>query len=320
MDTYALAALFALVIDHVWGEPRAKFHPVVWIGKYLNWSASRFAPKSCAFTETPLNHRKIFWQGALYWSTGALIVLLSTIVITIALQELPYGVEVLLLGCLLKPLFAWRMLREEVVAVGTALTRSLGAGRVQLSRLVSRDVENLDASQICEAAIETLAENLNDSVVAPLFWFAIFGLPGAAVYRFANTADAMWGYPSVRGGHDWQWAGKWAARADDILSWIPARITAMLLLIGSPAKLKFLAKEAARTPSPNSGWPMAAIALYLDVRLSKPGVYSLNERGREVVLQDLITALNLTRVTVIVLFFILYFCGVVGLTYLAGYQ
>jgi adenosylcobinamide-phosphate synthase len=80
--------------------------------------------------------------------------------------------------------------------------------------------------QVRESAIESLAENLNDSVVAPLFWFALLGLPGAALYRFANTADAMWGYPGMRGGRYWQWAGKWAARADDVLSWVPARITA----------------------------------------------------------------------------------------------
>jgi adenosylcobinamide-phosphate synthase len=85
--------------------------------------------------------------------------------------------------------------------------------------------------QVRESAIESLAENLNDSVVAPLFWFALLGLPGAALYRFANTADAMWGYPGMRGGRYWQWAGKWAARADDVLSWLPARITALLLAV-----------------------------------------------------------------------------------------
>jgi adenosylcobinamide-phosphate synthase len=139
----------------------------------------------------------------------------------------------------------------------------------------------LSESQVRECAIESLAENLNDSVVAPVFWFLVFGLPGAVVYRFANTADAMWGYKGLRAGMDWEWAGKWAARADDVMSWIPARITA--LLIAAPAGgLPFarLRSDAAATPSPNSGWPMAAMALALGARLSKPGVYALNEAGR----------------------------------------
>jgi adenosylcobinamide-phosphate synthase len=109
----------------------------------------------------------------------------------------------------------------------------------------------------------------------------LLGLPGAAVYRFANTADAMWGYLGLRNGRDWTWAGKWAARADDALSWLPARITALLLhgLARTPG-WRMLQREARRTPSPNSGWPMAAMALRLGVRLGKPGVYVLNADGR----------------------------------------
>ena len=127
-----------------------------------------------------------------------------------------------------------------------------------------------------ESALELLAENLSDSLVAPLFWFLLLGLPGAALYRFANTADAMWGY---RGR--WEWAGKWAARADDVLSFIPARLTALALLGAAAAAggLAALAREARRTASPNSGWPMAALALALGVRLGKPGVYVLNPAG-----------------------------------------
>ena len=187
----------------------------------------------------------------------------------------------LALGLLLKPLLAWAMLRDEVAAVEAALAASLPAGRAHLARLVSRDTALLSAEEVRESAIESLAENLNDSVIAPLFWFALLGLPGAAVYRFANTADAMWGYPGVRGGQNWQWAGKWTARADDVLSWVPARITALLLaLVHGGLNLKMLCLEARKTPSPNSGWPMAAMALALDIRLQKPSVYALNPGGR----------------------------------------
>jgi adenosylcobinamide-phosphate synthase len=138
-----------------------------------------------------------------------------------------------------------------------------------------------------ESAIESLAENLNDSVVAPIFWFVLLGLPGAALYRFANTADAMWGYPGVYKGQNWQWAGKWAARADDLLSYIPARITGVLLAVVSRGVTwQTLRTEARRTPSPNSGWPMAAMALALGVCLQKTGVYALNTLGRPVEAPD----------------------------------
>ncbi len=191
--------------------------------------------------------------------------------------KLPLWLNLLLTAVLLKPLFALRMLLGEVAAVEQSLTQSIESGRARLALIVSRDTAQLDSSEVRESALESLAENLSDSVIAPLFWFAIFGLPGAAVYRFANTADAMWGY---RGR--WEWAGKFAARADDLLNLLPARITALGLLLAGPnrmALLRRLPREAARTTSPNSGWPMGALALSLNVRLRKPRVYALNANG-----------------------------------------
>ena len=202
---------------------------------------------------------------------------------------MPWWLGALVLGVLLKPLLSWRMLRDEVLAVEAALQQSLPAGRERLTWLVSRDTAQLDAGQVRESAIETLAENLSDSVLAPLFWFAVAGLPGAALYRFANTADAMWGYPGWRGQGDdrrhWQWAGKWTARADDLLNWIPARLTALLLALSGLAAGRrpgwgALRQDARVTPSPNGGWPMGAMARLLGVRLGKPGVYVLNPAGR----------------------------------------
>ena len=194
---------------------------------------------------------------------------------------LPWYLAAPLLGLALKPMLAWAMLASEVQAVEYALGDSLQAGRERLAMLVSRDTSHLSESEVRESAIESLAENLNDSVLAPIFWFVLFGLPGAAVYRFANTADAMWGYRGLRKGVNWEWAGKWAARADDVLSWLPARITALLLVaVSGRVSLKKLKLEAGKTPSPNSGWPMAAMALALGVSLHKPGVYALNPNGR----------------------------------------
>jgi len=219
--------------------------------------------------------------GALAWCAGAAVVgVVAWAVQSQLMRHLPWPLAALVLSLALKPLLAWRMLRDEVLAVESQLRVSLQAGRARLARLVSRDTQWLDAETVRESAIESLAENLNDSVIAPLFWFALFGLPGAALYRFANTADAMWGYPGERGGRCWAWAGKWAARADDVLSWLPARITAALIALAAWAWPRGLVREAARTPSPNSGWPMAAMALVLGVRLRKPAVYTLNAAGR----------------------------------------
>lgn len=276
-----LAMLVALLVDRLLGEPPVKLHPVVGMGRYLGlWSdwLTSLPPRSALVAGTAA-----WWLGA---AGVAALALLAEQAVWALLQ--PWrGTAALLaagavLGLLLKPLLAWRMLREEVAAVETQLAQSLDDGRQQLSRLVSRDTTVLTATEVRETAIETLAENLNDSVVAPLFWFAIAGLPGAAVYRFANTADAMWGY---RGR--WEWAGKWAARVDDVLSWVPARLTGLALIAARPLLLASLWREAGRTPSPNGGWPMGAMALRLNRRLTKPGHYQLHAEGTAVQTDDM---------------------------------
>ncbi|HBH37200.1 MAG TPA: cobalamin biosynthesis protein CobD [Curvibacter sp.] len=273
------ALWLALLVDRWLGEPPVRWHPVVWMGSYLGWIGRHIAPQRTQAGQGADIRR--FVLGALAWSLGAMVVGALAFFVQQGLLSWHALAAVVLLGLLLKPLLAWRMLRDEVQAVEAALQTSLESGRAQLARLVSRDVSALDEQQVRESAIESLAENLNDSLVAPLFWFALLGLPGAALYRYANTADAMWGYRGLREGRDWTWAGKWAARADDVLSWLPARLTALLLaLVRGGLSWRALRAQAPRTPSPNSGWPMAAMALALDVRLGKPGVYVLHEAGR----------------------------------------
>ena len=282
--------LLALALDGWLGEPPVAWHPVVWMGRALHWWGEWLAPPAPVARDF-----KRFWLAAVLWIG---LVAIVSIVFWAAQQlvlMLPGWLAAALLALLLKPLLAWRMLRDEVLAVEVALGQSLAAGRAQLARLVSRDVSALSAEEVRESAIESLAENLNDSVVAPLLWFALLGLPGAALYRFANTADAMWGYPGMRGGRYWQWAGKWAARADDVLSWLPARLTAALLWLVALGAVRWrdVRTQARVTPSPNGGWPMGAMALALGVRLSKPGVYVLNAAGRVVLAGDAERALRL---------------------------
>jgi len=285
LDPFAVFALvlvaalwLALAVDRWLGEPPAALHPVVWMGRYLDWIGSRLAPRAADAKPRDLPG---FAMGVLGWCVGAMAAFaVASAVQSLAMQWLPVWAMAVVLGLAFKPLFAWRMLRDEVLAVEAALGESLDAGRARLARLVSRDVSVLSEREVRESAIESLAENLNDSLVAPVFWFVLFGLPGAALYRFANTADAMWGYRGERGGRDWTWFGKWAARADDVLSWLPARLTVLLLALAAGRWPRGVAREARRTPSPNSGWPMGAMALLLGVRLAKPGVYALNGEGR----------------------------------------
>lgn len=295
----ALVLLLALWIDEHFGEPPANVHPVVWMGNCLRLcgGVTVRCPPAPAFLLGALAWWVgAFAAGAVGWGVQALV--FWQVNEYRAQPDLQSGVEAslvaILMAWVLKGMLSWRMLREEVDAVELALGQSLAAGRERLSWLVSRDTAQLTESQVRESAIESLAENLNDSVVAPIFWFALLGLPGAAVYRFANTADAMWGYRGVYRGKNWEWAGKWAARADDVLSWAPARLTALLLALAAKGlPLRALRHEAHKTPSPNSGWPMAAMALALDISLGKPGVYSLNPEGRAPQAPDTALAQNL---------------------------
>ena len=324
------AVLLALFIDQWIGEPPPRWHPVVWMGNYLGWAGrwlqarveigqSGAGDVAGAADKADAADWASFWRGAAVWWLGAVLVLLVAGGLQWLLLQLPLGWAVLLLGVALKPLLAWRMLTDEVAAVEQQLGQSLQAGQQQLARIVSRDVAALDAVQVRESALESLAENLNDSVIAPLFWFALLGLPGAALCRFADTADSMWGYRGNYRGQRWEWAGKWTARADDVLAWLPARITAVALALAGvvaswrkarPAchlaacsssaasasqavdaetstqsssiyqRLAQLPRQARCTPSPNSGWPMAALALVLDVRLCKPHTYTLHAQGQ----------------------------------------
>jgi len=279
-----MSLLLALLIDALLGEPPARLHPVAWIGRYLQRAGRGL---------DSLPPRTAFVRGAVGWLLGAGLVVCLAGLAQWGLGRAPAWIALPGTALLLKPLFSFRMLVGEVRAVGTALQGGLEHGRRRLAHIVSRDTTQLSAGEVRESALESLSENLSDSVVAPLFWFALLGLPGAALYRFANTADAMWGY---RGR--WEWAGKFAARADDVLNFIPARLTALLFVAagGGTATLRALAREARKTPSPNSGWPMAAFALALGVRLGKPGVYTLHPAGRVPANTDFVRGTRLTVV------------------------
>lgn len=284
---HAGALGLAWLLDRFGGEPRNAWHPVAWFGALAAPLGSRICgwPPAAAFV-----------GGAVSWMVLLAAVLVLALLVEAWLVAMPPGLAVLLLGLALKPAFAWRMLHDEVQAVDVALVNGLADGRRQVARLCSRDVQLLDETGVREAAISTLAENLNDSVVAPLFWFVVAGLPGAWGWRAVNTLDAMWGYRDHR-----EWMGKWAARADDVLGLIPARIAA-LLLAWWRVPLADVQREARCMPSPNGGWPMAAMALRLGVRLSRPGSYVLNAAGSRPGARALASALSVASRAAILAF------------------
>ena len=268
----ALAILLAAGLDLL-GEPPVAWHPVVWYGKLIR-RLEQAAPQG---------HLAQLLYGALMPVCAAALVLPPILFVErlclIATQSRWKQ------GVALKPFFAIRMLVDAGRAVRHSLERGdLPAARVALRSLVSRDRANLTAELAAAAAIESLAENLSDSVVAPLVYYALFGLPGAALYRLCNTLDSMIGYH----GH-YEYLGKVSARLDDVLNLLPSRLTALLIIGLAPLfggkreqAWRIWRRDAGKTASPNAGHPMSAAAGALGVQLVKVGHYTLGDHEKAV--------------------------------------
>lgn len=270
MSRRALGLLGAIALDEAFGEPANRWHPVAAIGSLLGAGYEPFRHSS--------RGRQLIGGAAALGGVALLAGGGAALIERLAPRRRRLGAPVLALA--LKPAFAVRQLRQEALGVAEALERDrLPEARARLRALVSRPTSQLDASLVAAAAIESLAENLADSVVAPWLYYAALGLPGAAVYRVVNTADAMYGY---RG--ELEWLGKAAARSDDVLNWLPSRATAMALVLAATAGLGLDAgrrglrawrEEAGYTESPNAGQPMSVMAGCLGRRLEKQGQYVL---------------------------------------------
>lgn len=257
----------ALVLDRVIGEPPLRVHPVMAIGAVADRVETHLLQPDDN-DDWPILRGGAGWLIGLgvCTATGSLLARTPRLVQALALWTM----------------FSHKMLIDEVGAVETALTESLEAGQDQVQRIVSRDAKQLDEPQVRMSAIESLAENLSDSVTAPLLFWALGGMPGVLAYRWMNTADARFGYRDRR----WEYLGKVSALADDVANLLPARLTGLFLSTFPPV-LTRLRRDATVTPSPNAGWPMGAMARALGVRLEKPGVYTLNPEGREPRLGDI---------------------------------
>jgi adenosylcobinamide-phosphate synthase len=255
--------LVAVVVDAIFGEPPSAVHPVVWMGRLLQ-VLEKYAP-TAKLKQLAFGTMVAFASPGL-WALFGRFVERST----------PWPVQALALKCT----FAGSALLQAGTRVECELFRDdLESARRALRSLVSRPTAQLDPSLVSAAAIESLAENFVDSWLAPLLSYALFGLPGAYAYRAVNTADAMWGYRTPR----YLFLGRGAARLDDVLNWIPARLGA-LVLIGVGLNRSHAAqtwwRDANNTSSPNAGQSMSAMAGQLGVRLEKVGEYTLNGQGR----------------------------------------
>lgn len=267
---WVLAA--ALVLDRLIGDPHSALHPVALVGRFIGWwgRPGRYPP---GFQRA---------AGVAFWWVTVTVFAAPFFLF---LKFAPFIIVIVGAPLLLKCCFAWRSLEDHTAAVVAALHRGTDKGRESVQMLVSRDTSSLSDEQILSAAYESMTENLTDSITAPLFYYSLLGLVGAAVYRAANTMDAMLGYRDERVRLGW-----WPARMDDVLSFLPARMSVLFLLLYFAVRGRFAAayrmmrRDGRNRPGFNGGIVMAAMAGGVGIRFEKPGVYTIGDAERP--LQD----------------------------------
>jgi adenosylcobinamide-phosphate synthase len=266
------AVFLAFVLDLLFGDPRFLYaritHPVVWIGRLIS------------ALEAPLrspNHRptiQIALGGALVVATVAISALAGGAIAWLC-NMIDYGW--IITGIIGSVFIAGHSLHDHVTDVSRGLSRSLDDGRAAVGRIVGRDPDSLDEAGVSRAALESLAENFSDGVVAPLFWFLLGGLPGLLAYKAINTLDSMIGYRNEK----YLYFGRLVARLDDVANWPAARISGALLCIGAlmtpgariSSAWRAMWRDAGKHGSPNAGWPEAAMAGALGLALAGPRIY-----------------------------------------------
>lgn len=283
--------LIGWLLDRLLGDPSYLPHPVVLFGKMI------------AKGERRLNRGKFrVFKGALLAISLISVVVLATWALMLIADDINIYIGMAVRAILVFYCLAGTTLIREVRLVFYAIDRSLDEGRRQVSRIVGRDTSELTDEEVRKAALETLAENLSDGVIAPLFWFAVGGVPAMMGYKMVNTLDSMIAYHSPR----YLKFGKVAARIDDIANYIPARLTALLMLISANrlSLIKFVMKYGPCHASPNSGWPEAALAGILGCRFGGPHKYFgetfdkpyIGDKDKSLTREDMEKAVRINRI------------------------
>jgi len=284
-----IVLIAALLVDRLIGDPHSHWHPVALLGRFIGWWGK------------PENYSPGFQRsaGVVFWLVTAILFALPFYCFAVVT---PWYLYLVIAPFLLKSCFAWRSLEEHTLAVVSALKEGVQNGREQVKMLVSRDTANLEREHILSAAYESMTENLTDSIISPLFYFSLFGLAGAAIFRAANTMDAMLGYRDERIRLGWC-----SARMDDILNFVPARLTVLLLLLyfalmgRSSHAVRVMHRDGYKRPGLNGGIVMAVMAGGTGIRFEKPGVYTigdgektLDEAGSDIIRASRVVTLAFT--------------------------
>ena len=299
--------LLAIIIDLMLGEPPRPIHPVVWMGKLTS-----------LLEKGGISQSRI---AQFLYGIGLAVIIMGVFVtpayfLLLYLKSASTAAYVIVGAVLLKTTFSLRKLRRTALSIKRLLTEGkLDEARFELRSLVSRNTQGLPKPLLVSATVESVAESTNDSFIAPLFYFLLLGIPGAIAYRVVNTLDSMVGYHGK-----YEYLGKFASRLDDILNFVPARLTALLLVLATflarrdgRASWRTALSEHAKTESPNAGWTIAAVAGALNVQLEKVGHYKLGKANTPPVPETINTSLKLTQLAM--LFWILICFAAGGVQY-----
>lgn len=300
-----LVVFFALVLDFAVGDPRNKFHPTAWLGSLI----AKLTPHIKNSSE---NLEKLGGIFIILISSGIVASLMIFLDIGIKLITVDYIyiiISVVVGGVLLKTTIAIKGMEKHALAVVTAIEQNnISSARDNLSMIVKRNTKNLDKNHVFSGVLESISENTVDGITGPLFYFALFGLPGAFVYRVINTADSMIGYKT----DIFKNVGWFGANCDKILNYIPSRLTGFIMILSAMIlrnnwrkSYEIMIRDGRKTKSPNAGYPMAAIAGALEAKFEKIDHYSLGDGNVSFTKDHVKSAISIMKVTSIL------FCGIV---------